>query len=68
MSTNNILFALSFPFYVVVGAIAAIIHTYGYSIIFRAKATPGGLEIIAAHFASQPKSKFPLSSALKYSG
>lgn len=50
------------PCQVVIAVFAAILHTYGYSLIFRAQATPGGLEIISAHFAAQLQTKFSVSS------
>jgi uncharacterized membrane-anchored protein YitT (DUF2179 family) len=59
------------PYYIVIAILAAIIHTYGYSLIFRAQATPGGLEIFTSHFSSQKekeKSKFSISSLMKMFG
>lgn len=49
------------PNCLIIALVAAVFHTYGYSLIFRAQATPGGLEIISAHFASKKKSNFSLS-------
>jgi len=37
-------------------------------LIFRARATPGGLEIIASHFSSQPKPKISISRFSKIFG
>src|SRR3954467_5710324 len=48
--------------------VAAIIHTYGYSLIFQTQATPGGLEIFTSHFSSQKKSKFSISTFTKLFG
>ena len=50
----------------VVAVLAAIFHTYGYSLIFKSRSTPGGLEIISAHFASQPQTEFSVSNLIKY--
>jgi uncharacterized membrane-anchored protein YitT (DUF2179 family) len=56
------------PYYIVIAIVAAIIHTYGYSLIFQAQATPGGLEIFTSHFSSQKKSKISISSLMKIFG
>jgi len=48
--------SFTLPYYIVIAIVAAIVHTYGYSLIFQAKATPGGLEIFTSHFSSQKKS------------
>jgi uncharacterized membrane-anchored protein YitT (DUF2179 family) len=55
-------------YYIIVALIAAIIHTYGYSLIFRVQAAPGGFEIISAHFANKKKSKFSVASLSKFFG
>jgi len=55
-------------YYIIVALIAAIIHTYGYSLIFRVQASPGGFEIISAHFANKKKSKFSIASLSKFFG
>ena len=47
---------------------AAVIHTYGYSLIFQAQATPGGLEIITSHFSAQKEAKFSISKFTKVFG
>ena len=48
---------------------AAIIHTYGYSLIFQAQATPGGLEIFTSHFSSRKgKKKVSISTLMKVFG
>ncbi|CAG8455101.1 15933_t:CDS:10 [Cetraspora pellucida] len=52
-----------------IAIVAAIIHTYGYSLIFRAQATPGGLEIFTSHFSSQKgKKKVSISALMKIFG
>jgi uncharacterized membrane-anchored protein YitT (DUF2179 family) len=56
------------PYYVIVALIAAIIHTYGYSLIFRVQAAPGGFEIISAHFANKKKSRFSIAFLSKVFG
>ena len=45
------------PFYIAVAIGAAIVHTYGYSLIFQARATPGGLEIITSYLSSSRKKR-----------
>jgi uncharacterized membrane-anchored protein YitT (DUF2179 family) len=54
------------PQLVVIAVLAAIFHTYGYSLIFRSRSTPGGLEIISAHFSVHPQSKVSISTLIKY--
>lgn len=39
---------LSLAFYIVIAIISSMIHTFGYQLIYRAKSTPGGLEIITS--------------------
>lgn len=56
------------PFYVTIALLAALIHTYGYSLIFKARATPGGLEIITAHLSSKKKAKISISTLFKFFG
>ena len=56
------------PFYIAIALLAALIHTYGYSLIFKARATPGGLEIITAHLSSKKKTKVSLSTLFKFFG
>ena len=56
------------PYYIVIAIVAAIIHTYGYSLIFQAQATPGGLEIFTSHVSSQKKSKISISALMKTFG
>jgi uncharacterized membrane-anchored protein YitT (DUF2179 family) len=56
------------PYYIVIAIVAAIIHTYGYSLIFQAQATPGGLEIFTSHVSSQKKSKISISVLMKIFG
>jgi len=60
--------SFTLPYYIVIAIVAAIIHTYGYSLIFQAQATPGGLEIFTSHFSSQKKSKISISSLMKIFG
>ncbi|RHZ36510.1 YitT family protein [endosymbiont GvMRE of Glomus versiforme] len=56
------------PFYVTIALLASLIHTYGYSLIFKARATPGGLEIITAHLSSKKKAKVSLGVLFKFFG
>lgn len=57
------------PYYIVIAIVAAIVHTYGYSLIFQAQATPGGLEIITSHFSVQKsKKKFSIGVFTRYFG
>jgi uncharacterized membrane-anchored protein YitT (DUF2179 family) len=56
------------PYYIVIAIVAAIIHTYGYSLIFQAQATPGGLEIFTSHVSYQKKSKISISVLMKAFG
>lgn len=56
------------PFYIAIALLAALIHTYGYSLIFKARATPGGLEIVTAHLSSQKKTKISLGALFKFFG
>jgi len=56
------------PFYVTIALLAALIHTYGYSLIFRARATPGGLEIVTAHLSSKKKTKVSLKFLFQFFG
>ncbi|MEG7978519.1 MAG: YitT family protein [Mollicutes bacterium UO1] len=61
--------SFTLPYYIVIAIVAAIIHTYGYSLIFQAQATPGGLEIITSHFSSQKgKKKFSIGTFMKVFG
>src|SRR5438034_5551375 len=61
--------SFTLPYYIVIAIVAAIIHTYGYSLIFQAQATPGGLEIITSHFSSQKtKKKFSIGTFIKFFG
>ena len=60
--------SFTLPYYIVIAIVAAIIHTYGYSLIFQTQATPGGLEIFTSHFSSQKKSKFSISTFTKLFG
>ncbi|CAG8771709.1 7956_t:CDS:2, partial [Racocetra persica] len=68
LSANSQL-SFTLPYYIVIAIVAAIIHTYGYSLIFRAQATPGGLEIFTSHFSSQKgKKKVSISTLMKIFG
>jgi len=60
--------SFTLPYYIVIAIVAAIIHTYGYSLIFQAQATPGGLEIFTSHVSSQKKSKISISVLMKAFG
>lgn len=60
--------SFTLPYYIVIAIVAAIVHTYGYSLIFQAQATPGGLEIFTSHFSSQKKSKISISALMKIFG
>jgi uncharacterized membrane-anchored protein YitT (DUF2179 family) len=61
--------SFTLPYYIVIAIVAAIIHTYGYSLIFQAQATPGGLEIFTSHFSSRKgKKKFSISTFMKLFG
>jgi uncharacterized membrane-anchored protein YitT (DUF2179 family) len=60
--------SFTLPYYIVIAIVAAIIHTYGYSLIFQAQATPGGLELFTSHFSSQKKSKFSIGTFTKFFG
>ena len=55
----------TFPYFVIIAIISSIIHTFGYSLIFRIRATPGGLEIISSFFALKPNSKFSINIWIK---
>jgi uncharacterized membrane-anchored protein YitT (DUF2179 family) len=54
LSNKNQL-GLTLPFYITIGIVSSIIHTYGYSLIYQAKSTPGGLEIITSTLAQSEK-------------
>jgi uncharacterized membrane-anchored protein YitT (DUF2179 family) len=61
--------SFTLPYYIVIAIVAAIIHTYGYSLIFQAQATPGGLEIITSHFSSRKgKKKLSIGTFMKVFG
>jgi uncharacterized membrane-anchored protein YitT (DUF2179 family) len=61
--------SFTLPYYIVIAMVAAIIHTYGYSLIFQAQATPGGLEIFTSHFSSRKgKRKISISTLMKVFG
>ncbi|MCE8167833.1 MAG: YitT family protein [Candidatus Moeniiplasma glomeromycotorum] len=61
--------SFTLPYYIVIAIVAAIIHTYGYSLIFQSQATPGGLEIITSHFSTREKGrKFSISTFMKIFG
>ncbi|HXN54493.1 MAG TPA: hypothetical protein VN854_00810, partial [Mycoplasmatales bacterium] len=40
--------ALTLPFYVIISMFASVLHSYGYSLIYKAKSSPGGLDIITS--------------------
>lgn len=46
---------------------AAIIYTYGTSLIYQAQSTKGGLDIFIAHFSAQKK-KISISTFMKIFG
>jgi len=56
------------PFYVAIAIGAALVHTFGYSLIFQAKATPGGLDIVSSHLTARKKNKLSLSFFFKAFG
>lgn len=60
--------SFTLPYYIVIAIVGAIIHTYGYSLIFQAQATPGGLEIFTSHLSSQKKRKISISALTKTFG
>ena len=61
--------ALALPFYLVLALLAAVIHTYGYSLIFKVQGTPGGLEIFTSHFSQvKKKGKVALTFLFKLFG
>ena len=51
--TSESQLSFTFPYYILIAVIASLIHTWGYSLIFRAKATPGGLDIFVSHFSTK---------------
>ncbi|WNE40836.1 MAG: hypothetical protein mread185_000293 [Mycoplasmataceae bacterium] len=68
LSANSQL-SFTLPYYIVIAVVAAIIHTYGYSLIFQSQATPGGLEIFTSHFSSgKGKRKFSIGAFMKIFG
>jgi len=60
--------SFTLPYYIIIALVAAVIHTYGYSLIFQAQATPGGLDILTSHFTSQKKPSFSISYLTKIFG
>lgn len=56
--------SLSLPYYLIIALVAAILYSFGNSLILRAQATTGGFDNIAAHFATK-KSKFPIGVVSK---
>lgn len=61
--------SFTLPYYIVIAIVAAIIHTYGYSLIFQSQATPGGLEIFTSHFSSSKrKRKISIGTLMKVFG
>jgi uncharacterized membrane-anchored protein YitT (DUF2179 family) len=61
--------SFTLPYYIVIAILAAIIHTYGYSLIFQSQATPGGLEIFTSHFSSgKGKRKISIGTLMKVFG
>jgi uncharacterized membrane-anchored protein YitT (DUF2179 family) len=61
--------SFTLPYYIVIAIVAAIIHTYGYSLIFQTQATPGGLEVITSHFSVQKSKKnFSIGAFTRYFG
>ena len=56
LSNKNQL-GLTLPFYITIGVVSSIIHTYGYSLIYQVKSTPGGLEIITSTLSQNQKGK-----------
>lgn len=61
---------LTWPYYITIGVVSSFIHTFGYSLIYRAKSTPGGLEIITSTLSQKQnkKSKFSIGSFTKIFG
>lgn len=56
LSNKNQL-GLTLPFYITIGLVSSIIHTYGYSLIYQVKSTPGGLEIITSTLSQNQNAK-----------
>jgi len=48
---------LTLPFYITIGIVSSIIHTYGYSLIYQTKSSPGGLDIIASVLSQNENKK-----------
>jgi uncharacterized membrane-anchored protein YitT (DUF2179 family) len=70
--TNRNQLGLTLPFYITIGIVSSIIHTYGYSLIYQTKSSPGGLEIITAVLSQnenkKSKSKFSIGYLTKMFG
>ncbi|WNE41872.1 MAG: hypothetical protein AD073_000207 [Mycoplasmataceae bacterium] len=56
LSNRNQL-GLTLPFYITIGIVSSIIHTYGYSLIYQTKSSPGGLDIIASVLSQNENKK-----------
>ncbi|RHZ35514.1 YitT family protein [endosymbiont GvMRE of Glomus versiforme] len=66
--TSHSQLSFTLPYYITIAIVAAIIHTYGYSLIFQAQATPGGLEIFTSYLSQKKKVKLPISFLIKIFG
>ncbi|WNE41333.1 MAG: hypothetical protein AM1032_000073 [Mycoplasmataceae bacterium] len=68
--SNSKQLGLTLPFYITIGIFSSFIHTYGYSLIYRAKSTPGGLEIITSTISQKQnkESKFSIGKFTKKLG
>jgi len=60
--------SFTLPYYIVISLVSSIIHTFGYSLIFKSKSTPGGLEIFTSYFSSQKDNKISISLFTKIFG
>ncbi len=66
LSTKSQL-SFTLPYYIVIAIVAAIIYTYGTSLIYQARATKGGLDIFITHFSTQKK-KISIGTFMKIFG
>jgi multisubunit Na+/H+ antiporter MnhB subunit len=55
--SNNKQLGLTLPFYITIGIISSMIHTFGYRLIYQAKSTPGGLEVITSTLSQNEGTK-----------
>ncbi|MCE8163766.1 MAG: YitT family protein [Candidatus Moeniiplasma glomeromycotorum] len=65
--TNQSQLSFTLPYYIVIAIVAAIVYTYGTSLIYQAQSTKGGLDIFIAHFSAQKK-KISISAFMKIFG